>query len=156
MCTLQPQTVKLDIFFIDKNVTPQISGVIFFFFFFFFFSNKGSMYFSYTYPKYIKLYCSNIFLQNTNQGHNSTFFLLTVLRERRLLVYLKGGVPRRGEQSSVVIISYKGYSPPKCTCNDCTEKHIQVRCLHECQCMNVLMPISRVTHRLPHTYLGRV
>ena len=31
------------------------------------------------------------------------------------------GVPRRGEQSPVVIISYKGYSPPKCTCNGCTE-----------------------------------
>ena len=24
------------------------------------------------------------------------------------------GVPRRGEQNPVVIISYKGYSPPKC------------------------------------------
>ena len=32
-------------------------------------------------------------------------------------LYMKGGVPRRGEQSLVVIISYKGYSPPKCTCN---------------------------------------
>ena len=74
------------------SVTPQIfGGHFFFFFFFFFFFYKSSMYFSYTYPKYIKLYCSNIFLQNANQGHNSTFFLLTVSRERRLLVYLKGG-----------------------------------------------------------------
>ena len=72
---------------LKSTVTPQISGVIFFFFF----SYKSSMYFSYTYPKYIKLYCSNIFLQNANQGHNSTFFLLTASRERRLLVYLKGG-----------------------------------------------------------------
>ena len=90
----------------------------------FFFSYKSSMYFSFTYPKYMKLYCSNIFLQKAAQGHNPTFFLLTASREHRLLVYLKrggGGVPRRGEQSSVVIISYKGYSPPKCTCNDCIE-----------------------------------
>ena len=79
------------------------------------------MYFTFTYPKYVKLYCSNIFLQKAAQGHNPTFFLLTASREHRLLVYLKGGVPRRGEQSSVVIISYKGYSPPKCTCNDCIE-----------------------------------
>ena len=71
---------------------PNFRGsFFFFFFFFFFFSYKSSMYFSYTYPKYIKLYCSNIFLQNANQGHNSTFFLLTASRERRLLVYLKGG-----------------------------------------------------------------
>ena len=106
----------------DRNVTPQFSGVIFFFFFFFFFfSYKSSMYFSFTYPKYIKLYCSNIFLQNVAQGHNPTFFLLTPSRGRRLLVYLKGGIPRRGEQSPVEIISYKGYSPPKCTCNDCIE-----------------------------------
>ena len=26
--------------------------------------------------------------------------------------------PRQGEQCPVVIISYMGYSPPKCTCND--------------------------------------
>ena len=106
-----------------KPVTPQIFGGHFFFFF----SYKSSMYFSFTYPKYMKLYCSNIFLQKAAQGHNPTFFLLTASREHRLLVYLKGGggggggVPRRGEQSSVVIISYKGYSPPKCTCNDCIE-----------------------------------
>ena len=69
-------------------VTPHISGVIFIFIFF---SYKSSMYFSFTYPKYMKLYCSNIFLQNADQGHNPTFFLLTASRERRLLVYLKGG-----------------------------------------------------------------
>ena len=66
-------------------VTPHISGVIFFF------SYKSSMYFSFTYPKYMKLYCSNIFLQNAAQGHNPTFFLLMASRELRLLVYLKGG-----------------------------------------------------------------
>ena len=77
----------------------------------------------------MKLYCSNIFLQKAAQGHNPTFFLLTASREHRLLVYLKegggggggGGSHGRGEQSSVVIISYKGYSPPKFTCNDCIE-----------------------------------
>ena len=102
-------------------MTPQIFGGHLFIYFFF--SYKSSMYFSFTYPKYMKLYCSNIFLQKAAQGHNPTFFLLTASREHRLLVYLKGGggVPRRGEQSSVVIISYKGYSPPKCTCNDCIE-----------------------------------
>ena len=33
------------------------------------------------------------------------------------------GIPRRGEQSSVVIISYKGYSPPKCSYNDQTNQY---------------------------------
>ena len=84
-------------------VTPQIFGGHFFFF-----SYKSSMYFSFTYPKYMKLYCSNIFLQKAAQGHNPTFFLLTASREHRLLVYLKGG-------------GGGGYSPPKCTCNDCIE-----------------------------------
>ena len=70
-------------------VTPQIFGGHFFFFFFL--SDKSSMYFSFTYPKYMKLYCSKIFLQNAAQGHNPTFSLLTASRERRLLVYLKGG-----------------------------------------------------------------
>ena len=41
-------------------VTPQIFGGHFFHFFF---SYQSSMYFSFTYPKYMKLYCSNIFLQ---------------------------------------------------------------------------------------------
>ena len=35
----------------------------------------------------------------------------------------KRGIPRRGEQSQVVIISYKGYSPPKCSCSDQTHSH---------------------------------
>ena len=33
------------------------------------------------------------------------------------------GVPRRGEQSPIVIISYKGYSPPKCSCSHQTHTH---------------------------------
>ena len=69
-----------------KSVTPQIFEGHFFFF-----SYKSSMYFSFSYPKYMKLYCSNIFLQKAAQGQNPTFFLLTASRERRLLVYLKVG-----------------------------------------------------------------
>ena len=42
-------------------------------------------------PKYMKLHCSNIFYQNVSQGHNSAFFILTGSKERRLLMYLKGG-----------------------------------------------------------------
>ena len=72
--------------------SPKFSGVIFFFFFFY----NSSIYFSYTYQKYMKLYCSNIFLQNVAQGHNPTFFLLTASREHRLLVYLKGGGSQDG------------------------------------------------------------
>ena len=68
-------------------VKPQIFGGLYFFFS----SYKSSMYFSYTYPKYMKLYFSNIFLQNAAQGHNPTFFALTASMEHRLLVYLKGG-----------------------------------------------------------------
>ena len=49
------------------------------------------MYFSFTYPKYMKIYCSNIILQKAAQGHNPTFFLLKASREHRLLVYLKKG-----------------------------------------------------------------
>ena len=48
------------------------------------------------------------------------FFTITVSLECRLHVYslyLKGGVPRRGEQCLVENASYKGYSPSKCTCN---------------------------------------
>ena len=33
------------------------------------------------------------------------------------------GILRRGEQSPVMIISYKGYSPPKCSCNNQTHTH---------------------------------
>ena len=43
--------------------------------------------------------------------------------------------PRQGEQCLVVIISYMGYSPPKCTCND-NQTHsskymILLECLHD-------------------------
>ena len=74
-----------------RVVTPQIfEGQ------FFFFHTRVQCTSLFTYPKYIKLYFSNIFLQNATQGHNSTFFLLTASRERRLLVYLKRGGPTTG------------------------------------------------------------
>ena len=56
------------------------------------------------------------------------------------------GVPRRGEQCPVENNSYKGYSPPKCTCNAIS--HIQVKtytfllkCLHAMD--------ENVTHPVP-------
>ena len=44
-------------------------------------------------------------------------------------------IPRQGEQCPVVIISYMGYSPPKCTCNG-NQTHsrkyiILLECLHD-------------------------
>ena len=43
---------------------------------------------------------------------------------------------RQGEQCPVVELSYMGYSPPKCTCNDSTQIHsskymILLECLHD-------------------------
>ena len=69
-------------------------------------------------------------------------------KERRLPVpvpYLKGGIPRRGEQRPVVEFSYMGYSPPKCSYND--TKHSRktymfiLKCLHDMD--------ENVTHPLP-------
>ena len=48
------------------------------------------MFNSFTCQSILKLDCSNIFYKNTSQGHNPTFFVLTALKERRFLVYLKG------------------------------------------------------------------
>ena len=55
-------------------------------------------------------------------------------------------IPRQGEICSVVIISYMGYSPPKCTCNDSTQTHsrkymILLECLHDMD--------GNVTHPFP-------
>ena len=36
---------------------------------------------------------------------------------------LERGIPRRGEQSLVVIISYKDYPPPKCSSSNQTRSH---------------------------------
>ena len=48
--------------------------------------------------------------------------------------------PRRGELCPVEKVSYKGYSPPKCTCNDIIHKIIHTHSykicisLYECLC----------------------
>ena len=63
-------------------------------------------------------------------------------------------IPRQGEQCPVVELSYMGYSPPKCTCNDSTQTHsrkymILLECLHA---------QSRVSspYRLIHTCLSQM
>ena len=61
-------------------------------------------------------------------------------------------IPRRDEQSPVKIISYLGYSPPKCTC--------MAKQTHSSNYMNLLECLhdrSRVPspHRLPHTCLSQ-
>ena len=61
-------------------------------------------------------------------------------------------IPRQGEQCPVVIISYMGYSPPKCTCM-AKQTHSSnymnlLECLHDRP--RVLSP-----HRLPHTCLSQ-
>ena len=61
--------------------------------------------------------------------------------------------PRQGEQSPVVIISYMGYSPPKCTYHE--------KQLHSSKYMIILECLhaqSHVSshHRLPHTCLSQM
>ena len=54
-------------------------------------------------------------------------------------------IPRQGEQCPVVIISYMGYSPPKCTCNDNQTHLSKYMILLEClQDMD-----ENVTHPFP-------
>ena len=56
------------------------------------------------------------------------------------LQYLKIFFPQRGELCPVEKVSYKGYSPPKCTCNDMIHKIIHTHSykicisLYECLC----------------------
>ena len=62
-------------------------------------------------------------------------------------------IPRQGEQSPIMIISYVGYSPPKCTCHG-KQSHsskyvILLECLHAQS--HVSSP-----HRLPHTCLSQM
>ena len=62
-------------------------------------------------------------------------------------------IPRQGEQCLVLIISYMGSSPPKCTCNG-NQSHsrkymILLECLHAQS--HVSSP-----HRLPHTCLSQM
>ena len=62
-------------------------------------------------------------------------------------------IPRQGEQSRVVIISYVGYSPPKCTCHGKQSHSSKYMILLEC-----LHAQSHVSspHRLPHTCLSQM
>ena len=60
---------------------------------------------------------------------------------------------RDSKQSSVVIISYMGYSPPKCTCHG--------KQSHPCNYMNLLECLHAQSHvpsphRLPHTCLSQM
>ena len=48
------------------------------------------LFYTFTCQNILNLYCRNIFLKNTSQDHNPAFFVFTALKERRLLVYLKG------------------------------------------------------------------
>ena len=49
------------------------------------------LFYTFTCQIILKLDCSNIFYKNASQSHNPTFFVLTALKEHRLLVYLKEG-----------------------------------------------------------------
>ena len=98
-------------------------------------------------PKHIKTSLFQYILQNVCQGHNPAFFVLTTSKERHLLVYLKGGVLRQGEQSPVVIIFYEGYSSPKCTCNGRTT-HLSKTCKFLLKCLYVMD--ENLTHPYPH------
>ena len=62
-------------------------------------------------------------------------------------------IPQQGEQSPVVIISYMGYSPPKCTCHGKQSHSSKYMILLEC-----LHAQSHVlsSHRLPHTCLSQM
>ena len=77
-------------------------------------------------------------------------------------IYLSQGVPpapenvfpQQGEQCSVEEFSYKGYSPPKCTCNG-KHTHIQVKiCTFLLECLHA-MPYVSSSRQLPHTCICR-
>ena len=68
------------------------------------------------------------FYKKFYQGHMLAFFTIAASSECCPLVYslhLKGG-PIKGESCSVDNTSYKGYSPPKCTCNVHSKFHIHI------------------------------
>ena len=62
-------------------------------------------------------------------------------------------IPRQGEQSPVVIISYLGYSPPKCTCYGKQSHSSNFMNLLKCLHAQTHVPSS---HRLPHICLSRM
>ena len=62
-------------------------------------------------------------------------------------------IPRQGEQSPVVIISYMGYSPSKCTCHGKQSHPSNYMNLLECLHDQSHVPSP---HRLPHICLSRM
>ena len=60
---------------------------------------------------------------------------------------------RQGEQSPVVIISYVGYSPPKCTCHG-KQSHLS-KYMILLECLHAQSYVSSA-HRLPHTCLSQM
>ena len=62
-------------------------------------------------------------------------------------------IPRQDEQSPVEIISYMGYSPPKCTCHDKQSHPSNYMNLLECLHDQSHVPSP---HRLPHICLSRM
>ena len=62
-------------------------------------------------------------------------------------------IHRQGEQSPVVIISYMGYSPPKCTCHGKQSHPSKYMILLEC--LHVKSHVSS-PHQLPHTCLSQL
>ena len=62
-------------------------------------------------------------------------------------------IPRQGKQSPVVIISYVGYSPPKCTCH-CKQSHSSIYMIL-LECLYAQTHVSS-PHRLPHTCLSQM
>ena len=98
--------------------------------------------------------------QNIYQNHMSAFFSKAASNERRLPEHSL--IPRWGKQCPVVIISYVGYFPPKMHMQWYNKNihipynlqfiHGMIYIMHEM----FSMPISRVTHRLPHTCLCQV
>ena len=62
-------------------------------------------------------------------------------------------IPRQDEQIPVVIISYVGYSPPKCTCHGKQTHSSKYMILLEC--LHAQSHVSSL-HRLPHTCLSQM
>ena len=62
-------------------------------------------------------------------------------------------IPRQGEKCPVVIISYMGYSPPKCTCHGKQSHSSKYMILLEC--LHAQSHVSS-THRLSHTCLSQM
>ena len=61
-------------------------------------------------------------------------------------------IHRQGEQSPIVIISYLGYSPPKCTCHD--KQSYSNNFMNLLECLHAQTYVSS-PHRLSHTCLSQ-